>query len=237
MHYKKIAIPQGRRFATTDIHGCYQSFLALLAQLKLTKNDQLFILGDYINRGPDSKKVIDHIWKMQEKGLSIFCLKGNHEERVVEGYDSYHKKGLFYKKAGWKFLQSFEIENFGELPEKYVEWMRNLPLAFETEGYILVHAGLDFKTNRPFEQTKAMNWIRYWYNTIDYKWLGNRIILHGHVRNYRWEIEENFQLMEQLKVLDIDGGCVLSKPGMGYLCAFDLNEKRLIFQECLDEQI
>ena len=55
----------GRRFAISDIHGCSMTFEALLSQIHLKKEDQLFLLGDYVNRGPDSAGVIDKILELK----------------------------------------------------------------------------------------------------------------------------------------------------------------------------
>ena len=50
------------KYAISDIHGCLKTFKALLTKLDFSKQDELYLLGDYIDRGPDSKGVIDYIW-------------------------------------------------------------------------------------------------------------------------------------------------------------------------------
>ncbi|MEO0876095.1 MAG: metallophosphoesterase, partial [Bacteroidota bacterium] len=65
-----------RKFAISDIHGCLKTFEALLDQIQFTTQDELYLLGDYIDRGPDSKGVIDLIWKMQADGYQVKCLRG-----------------------------------------------------------------------------------------------------------------------------------------------------------------
>ena len=59
------------RFAISDIHGCYKTLLALLDKIAFSKADELYILGDYVDRGPDSKGVIDHIFYLREQGYTV----------------------------------------------------------------------------------------------------------------------------------------------------------------------
>ena len=54
-----------RKIVISDIHGCLNSFKALLYKIVYSKRDELYLLGDFIDRGPDSKGVIDYIWKLQ----------------------------------------------------------------------------------------------------------------------------------------------------------------------------
>ena len=69
-----------RLFAIGDIHGCFDSFQELIEnKIQLSKNDRLVLLGDYIDRGPKSKEVIDYIINLQAKGYNIIALAGNHE--------------------------------------------------------------------------------------------------------------------------------------------------------------
>ena len=70
----------GRRIAIGDIHGCSKTFKLLIEnEIQLNKNDQLFLLGDYIDKGKRSKEVLDYILHLIESGFSVFPLMGNHE--------------------------------------------------------------------------------------------------------------------------------------------------------------
>ena len=74
----------GRRLVISDIHGCHKTFSALLKKVQLNRNDQLFLLGDYISRGPNSGKVIDIILDLRYHGFDVFALRGNHEQMVLD---------------------------------------------------------------------------------------------------------------------------------------------------------
>ena len=73
-----------RQFTISDIHGCNISFNALLDQIGLTTADELFLLGDYIDRGPDSKGVLDTIIGLRSNGYKVRCLMGNHDEAILK---------------------------------------------------------------------------------------------------------------------------------------------------------
>ena len=68
-----------RRFAVSDIHGCHKTFRNLLDRLALTRDDELYLLGDFIDRGPGSKQVIDTVLALADDGYCVSSLMGNHE--------------------------------------------------------------------------------------------------------------------------------------------------------------
>ncbi|MCA0236062.1 MAG: serine/threonine protein phosphatase [Bacteroidetes bacterium] len=230
-----------RQIAISDIHGCSVTFLALLDRLALGTTDQLFLLGDYVDRGPDSKGVIDTIFKLQERGYQVQCLCGNHEELVLQA-----AKGDFTGLDRWLLtdgkdtMDSFGVKTIAEIPEKYLAWMQTLPYVIETNDYILVHAGLDFSMPDPLLPSNRMCWIRHWYGDIQYDWLGQRTIVHGHTPVQVQTTKIQLQHLDNQQYLDIDTGCVFSherfvdKAGLGYLCAFDMSNRQVIFQENLD---
>ena len=219
-----------KKYAISDIHGCIETFKALIAKIKLTPKDELFILGDYIDRGPDSKGVIDYIWQLQEEGFSVKCLLGNHEAMLLE---QVKVENPFYK-GNQEVRESFGVGHIRDIPKQYLNWMKYLHLYFEVNEYILVHAGLNFKSNFPLQQLQEMIWIRKWYEDINYDWLGDRIVIHGHTpirKNKLLEIHAN---MNTLQVLNIDNGCFFESDGMGSLCCFEMTERKLFFQKNID---
>jgi serine/threonine protein phosphatase 1 len=71
----------GRTIAIGDIHGCRQAFDAILAEIAPQANDKIVLLGDYIDRGPDSWGVISRILQLQTE-CDVICIQGNHEEML-----------------------------------------------------------------------------------------------------------------------------------------------------------
>jgi serine/threonine protein phosphatase 1 len=73
-----------RRFAVGDIHGCSKTLKKMMEDVLLLEHeDMLFLMGDYIDRGPDSKGVLDYILQLLESGYDIRPLLGNHEEMML----------------------------------------------------------------------------------------------------------------------------------------------------------
>ena len=87
----------------------------------------------------------------------------------------------------------------------------------------------------PFDEKESMLWERYWYMRINKAWLGDRIIIHGHTPMKAIDIKAHAALMHKTSYLGIDNGCVFDREGMRHLVAFEMNSRKLIFQECLDK--
>jgi len=220
-----------RKFAISDIHGTRRTFLALLDKIQLTTADELYLLGDYIDRGPDSKGVIDEIWQLQAAGYQVHCLRGNHEQLLLDLIAAPTEYwGIAYPDR--QMYRSFGIKAAHDLPLVYYEWMQQLPFFFTVDEYLLVHAGLNFRAAFPLLDRSAMLWIRDWRAVIDRSWLKGRIIVHGHTPTPRNVIENYLATVDQTPVLVIDNGCVYPHiQGMGSLCALELMERQLFFQE------
>ncbi len=230
-----------RQFAISDLHGCSKTFIALLDKLALSTADELYLLGDYVDRGPDSKGVLDTIFQLQKEGYQVQCLCGNHEELVLKA-----AAGNFTGLERWLLsdgkdtMDSFGVGAIADIPKVYLDWMAALPYYFEVGNYILVHAGLDFSLDDPFSETREMCWIRHWYDDIRYDWLQGRMIIHGHTPIFRQVIENQLSVLHTNRYLDIDSGCVFSherfvnKEGLGVLCAFDMVNQTILFQPNVD---
>ncbi|MDW3648614.1 MAG: metallophosphoesterase family protein [Bacteroidia bacterium] len=239
-----------RKIVISDIHGCLKSFKALLEhQVVLEKRDELYLLGDYIDRGPDSKGVIDHIIALKEAGYKVHALKGNHEEMMAKAVRQNDDTSMWLYNGGHQSLESFGLRDPKEIPEKYLKFIDELDNFFEVDEYILVHAGLNFTGNsseeegddflwrmhNPLSDLKSMMWIRWWYEDINWSWLKDRIIVHGHTPVDIDDIWDMVELLSEDQVLDIDNGCFAKyNAGMGRLCAFDLVNRDLYFQENIE---
>ncbi|MEO0585556.1 MAG: metallophosphoesterase [Bacteroidota bacterium] len=202
-----------RNFAVSDIHGCSQTLKFLVEQrLFLQPQDHLFLLGDYINRGPDSEGVLDYIIQLQEAGYQLTVLRGNHDDRMA----------------------SAVMERRFPITEKQWNLLTQMYSYTTYKDWIMVHAGLNFHTDDPLQDTYAMRWVRRdWEQDVDEDWLNGRRVLFGHIRRGRAAIEKAVQ--EQSAAVCIDNGCYdRATPGQGHLCAFNLDDESLIFQPNLD---
>ncbi|HMX05123.1 MAG TPA: fructose-bisphosphatase class III, partial [Chitinophagales bacterium] len=144
-----------RRFAISDIHGCHQTFSALLDTLQLTKEDELYILGDLIDRGPNSIAVIDQVLKMVEEGYKVTTLMGNHEWMFMQALDEtipycwdWRRYQAWVKNGGVTTMMNLgykRIDDLKNIDKKYDTWVRSLKPYIELDKVILVHAGFNFK--------------------------------------------------------------------------------------------
>ncbi len=226
-----------RKIAFTDIHGCIASFEALLDQVKPNKKDSLFFLGDYIDRGPDSKAVLDKLLELQRKGFRLTCLMGNHDLELLYSLTDARRRQFWLERwGGDKTLESFAVETPADIPAIYLDFIKKLPWVHCEDDYILVHAGLNFYNEDPLQPHPDMLILRNWHLSTDYEWLGKRKIIHGHSPATREQIFEQYEVLDDFKILDIDAGCyAVHIPGLGHLCAFDMTNKELYFQKNVDK--
>ena len=223
------------QFAIGDTHGCAKTFAALLDQIQLSPSDELFMLGDYIDRGPDSKGVVDQVWKLREDGYRVHCLMGNHEQMLLEslmpgGELSYE---TWLHNGGEAALRSFGLQDNSPvslIPKPYLKFFAQLDLHLESNGYILVHAGLNFEDPDPLNDVNGLLWIRDFYDSIDLEWLDGRIILHGHTPKAANQIKFQLTMLPKVPVLNLDAGCVFNRGPYRSLCAFNMTTRELYFQ-------
>ncbi len=218
-----------KKYAISDIHGCRKTFEKLLQSIDFSTEDQLYLLGDYVDRGPDSKGVIDLIIDLRRQGMQVQVLRGNHEQML---YSDYYNGAQIV--VPYETLRSFRVQDHKDIPKDYIDWISGLEYYLTVDDFILVHAGLDFSTGDPLAAINQMMWMRWWYDDIDRHWLDDRIIVHGHTPIERRKIEKMVEDLAVLPVIDIDNGCAVDRPGMGSLCCLDLTSLELYFQENID---
>ncbi|GEO04467.1 serine/threonine protein phosphatase [Adhaeribacter aerolatus] len=212
------------RYAISDIHGCNKTFRYLVQEvIKLKPQDELFLLGDYIDRGPDTKGVLDFILELQEQQYQVTTLMGNHEDMMLQALEGPEYLHHWFLNGGNQALDSFGLDDIRDIPEKYWRFLHQLDFYVELEDYLLVHAGFDFESPNPFQNEKAMLWIRD-FKVID-TYTKGKTIIHGHTPIPVFEIEDAVADPTS-EVIDIDGGCVF-KMRMGHLTALNLDTRQL----------
>jgi serine/threonine protein phosphatase 1 len=229
-----------------DIHGNSRTLQALIEeQIKPSRSDRIFFLGDYIDRGPDTRGVIDYIMHLLEDEYDVRTLRGNHEDYLLRTYDnenvqknflgfSYQNKlkKEWFRFGGKETLKSFGISDVHEIPEKYIDWMRDLEYFVEVDSGILVHAGLNFMIDDPFEDKHSMMWIKD-FKVVPEK-IGNRKVIHGHVP-VSLDFIELLRTSNNFDFIDLDNGVYMpGKEGFGNLVALELTSMEMKIQPNLD---
>ena len=219
------------RYAISDIHGHCETFLSLLDRIQLSPSDELYLLGDYVDRGPDSCGVIETILDLEADGYQVHCLKGNHEVILLD----VHEGMGIVESTNWYRLYGGQatIESYPEssIYDYHKSWMNSLQHYFDLGDYYLVHAGLNFRGGAPLADETSMLWIRNWYEDIQEQYLGGRTIVHGHTPTARKDIQDMLKKSWNKPVINIDGGCYADQPGLGHLCALNLDYRELIFEK------
>ncbi|TLX72980.1 serine/threonine protein phosphatase [Labilibacter sediminis] len=214
-----------RVIAIGDIHGCFDPLKKLIEdKIKLQKTDRIIFLGDYVDRGPQSKEVVDYIISLQEKEFDIITLMGNHESMLLNAFTEDQYIPLWLYNGGSETLKSFGLSSTVFLPEKYRAFFQNLDYYYGYKQFLFVHAGFNDQIINPFEDTYYMLWTRseHYTNPI----LEGKTIVHGHsvipVEFCKSLIKLNSN------IINIDTGCVYAeRPGCGKLTAFDVISKRI----------
>jgi serine/threonine protein phosphatase 1 len=220
------------QWVISDIHGCADTFRALVEeQIGLDKIEILYLLGDYVDRGPDSKGVFDYIFELRGKGIAVHCLMGNHEDLMMNSVKSPEDYALWMKNGGEITLSSFNQKSVNDIDQVYLKFIKNTQLFIELEHYWLVHAGFETADKDPFANRRMLLWKR---NMVyDVAKLKGKKVIHGHTPTPYTEIKNSLE--QDAMVLGIDGGCVYTKrAGMGHLCALNLNSLDLVVQKNID---
>ena len=206
----------------------------------------MIFLGDYLDRGPDSKGVLDYIMGLEEKGYKVTALMGNHEDYCITAYeedlDAKSFLGIKPKTrtqkewevyGGKQTLQSFDADRPREIPEKYINWMKELKYFVELDDFIVVHAGLNFEIEDPLEDKYSMIWIREF--NVDSSKIGNKKVIHGHVP-VNLEFIDMAVNTPDSKYIDLDNGIYFSnRAGYGNLMALDITNMEYVAQSLMDE--
>ncbi len=231
-----------KRWVIPDIHGCVNTLKQLIETgIQPTTEDSLYFLGDYIDRGPDGKGVIDYIMSLQSSGYDVNYLIGNHEYYCMNAYEN-DKRRLFTKSSihkEWErygaktTLKSFGVKRPRDIDEKYIEWMRKGKFFIELDDFILVHAGMNFNLDDPFEDTQSMLWVRDF--KVNPRKIGGKKIIHGHVP-VEYSLIQLFIDSNGYDFIALDNGVYYrdEKVGFGNLMALELNNMELVAQPNVD---
>jgi serine/threonine protein phosphatase 1 len=207
----------GRLIAIGDIHGCHEEFAELLSLLELKPDDRLILLGDLVNRGPDSHSVIE-----LARAHRAISLLGNHELRLLN----------YRRTRDLKYIKEHDLETFDQLRPDDWTYLEKMLLTYEEPALnlVLVHGG--FLPGQPWQRQPAEVVTRiqvidrdgqprkradapdapFWADL----WNGPPYVIYGHTPR-----PEIYKLKWSL---GLDTACVMG----GHLTAFILPEKRFV---------
>ena len=185
----------GKIFAIGDIHGCISKLKSIMNMIDIdARNDTLVFIGDYIDRGVDSKGVVDFVLDLKESIDRVICLQGNHEQMFLDYLSDDKDKRFFLANGGESTIPSYGfIETYEgmkvNVPESHMQFFKSLLPYYETDDYIFVHAGL--KPGIPLEKQdrEDLLWVRYEFIKSSYDF--GKTVVFGHTPLLRPLIEPN----------------------------------------------
>ncbi len=217
MNNKKMNNKKNRTIFIWDIHGCYDEFKILIKKLKIKKEDTVYIVGDMINKGPKSFKILKFLYKNKDQYKPIL---GNHEilffnylKNLKNKIDYSFNQDIFYKLEK-KLTKNPEI----------LKYLKKIPLFIEKENFLLIHWGLNPEKKIEEHLVDEITKIRLiknkpWYKY--YKW--EKKIIYGH-----WAIQ---WINITNNTIWIDSWCCY----WGYLTAYILETWEIIQQSAIKQ--
>lgn len=170
-------------FAVGGIHGCHRKLVGLLERCRSYSagvSYRVVFLGDYVDRGPASRAVLDTLMSLQESqgDASVVVLLGNHEELLLRAFIDPSAKDQWLANGGVETLESYSGRDGEEAFVRHAEWLKSLPLSFDDGLRFFVHAGID--PTRPLNNQSQHDllWIREPFLNFDGPF--ERLIVHGH---------------------------------------------------------
>lgn len=188
-------------YAIGDVHGRLDLLLAIEKQIVSDagrygdSEKAIVLLGDVIDRGPDSAGVIDHLLDAPPAGFRRFVLAGNHETAMLGFLDSLGRDDFWLHIGGDQTLRSYGVDplprNSGRrdrqrlaaaalasIPQEHIDFLRRLPISLTWQRYLFVHAGI--RPNVPLDQQTEsdLQEIRdeFIMSTADHEF----VVVHGH---------------------------------------------------------
>jgi serine/threonine protein phosphatase 1 len=182
-----------RTFVIGDVHGHLQKLEGLVPQLleEARRGDSLVFVGDYIDRGADSRGVIDRVLKLAGGDWPgpVTTLKGNHEAMLLDylSPDPQFDPYVWLQNGGTETIASYTGRAWadrwvGSVPQAHLDFYNNLPGWHEDENGIYVHAGL-LPGQRPGEASDdVLQWVRDEFIRSDYDW--GKVVVFGHTPQF-----------------------------------------------------
>ncbi len=206
----------GRLIALGDIHGCTVALDAILAAIKPQPDDTIVALGDYVDRGPDSKGVIDCLIELGDK-CQLIALHGNHEEMMLDVVRDNQPPYRWLQYGGVETLDSYRFAgDMSVVPQAHRDFFAAMRDYYETEHFFFVHANYDPDLPLAEQPRQMLRWLKLTDMTPAPHVNGKRAVV-GHTH------DRNGEIFDIGHLVCIDTFCY----GGGWLTALDVNSGEL----------
>lgn len=199
--------PSLRLYVIGDVHGCIDDLRAVhtwiaddLAE-RPAADWRIVHLGDFVDRGPDSAAVIQHIVICQETDPRFVSVLGNHDYMFEQSMDGNHRmQQIWLQNGGLDTLASYGLSRdalrdpdaaiaSGAVPQRHLDFIRSLPTSLQFGDYYFVHAGIHPRVPLDRQDSDAMLWIREPF--LDDGREYDAVIVHGHTPTRRIDVRSN----------------------------------------------
>ncbi|WEX08162.1 metallophosphoesterase family protein [Chelativorans sp. AA-79] len=219
----KIQLGGAIVYAVGDVHGCYGQLLSLERQIEADaagfKGRKLIVmLGDYIDRGPESAQVIEHLLQTPPEGFHRICLAGNHEAAFLDYLEGRLPRDAWLAMGGGAALRSYgmdlaylsnlyssaQIDDMvrSGIPQQHRDFLRTLPIMAYSRQVAFVHAGI--RPGLPLERQDERDILYIRDEFFDNIHLLDRWVIHGHTPVEKPELKG--------RRLNIDTGAYMGGP-------------------------
>lgn len=197
-------------YAIGDIHGRLDCLEDVLARIDADpeRGDRrvtLVFLGDLIDRGPDSRGVVERVMALCAESEDVHCLCGNHEELLLEAAaGSRQALGIFNRAGGRETVLSYGVDDAAyeredlkgvqrlileHVPAAHLDFLRSLPDRIVIDDYVLVHAGIRPGVALDDQKSSDLRWIRAPF--LDHPGRHERFVIHGHTVTEEPDVRAN----------------------------------------------
>lgn len=203
-------------YALTDIHGYFDILKETMKKVDLSDDNKLIFLGDYIDGGPHSRQTLEHLYNLQKQfPENVIVLRGNHEDMFVDWFENNVNIGILQEDEGLNTLKTFLKDNqfdnivnylrtgktlyeINNIVKKYIKknyhelikWLKELPLYYETEKQIFVHAGVDEEAGEYWKLTTEDYYFTGKYPATKGQFIKD--IIAGHIGTSALAEDKNF---------------------------------------------
>lgn len=187
-------------YAVGDVHGRLDLLLKLEDAIaahaaRWTKDVWIVLLGDYIDRGPESAQTLEHLINSPKHGFQRICLSGNHEHAMLEALSNPKTFSWWCRYGGLETLASYgvslsSLDTEGHdwetirralsayIPHRHRDFLTGLPVLLQVPGYIFVHAGLVPGVPLQDQSDYDLRWVRDAFLQSDHDF--DHVVVHGH---------------------------------------------------------
>ncbi len=200
-----------RAYVVGDLHGRRDLLADMLGRIDKDRARQPkgmileIFLGDYIDRGPDSAGVIDLLLARRRLHANTICLRGNHEQILIDFLESRFSLDHWMTYGASETLNAYGIAEVpggseeaaaevraalrAKMPQEHMNFLFDLPYSYESGDYFFVHAGIRPSLPLAEQRRDDLIWIRREF--LDWPRRHEKIIVHGHTPVAEPEILSN----------------------------------------------